>query len=37
MNTGFVQGVPLLLEEPLCCNVDGTFFRCDGSAFTKEC
>merc|ERR1712020_734206 len=27
----------LYVAEPLCCDKDGKFFRCDGSDFTKSC
>jgi len=27
----------LYFKEPLCCNPDGTFFRCDGTEFNKKC
>jgi len=27
----------LYVDEPLCCNPDGTFFRCDGSDYRKTC
>merc|ERR1711953_1541267 len=27
----------LYVDEPLCCNPDGKFFRCDGKKFTETC
>eukprot|EP00092_Neocalanus_flemingeri_P002284 GFUD01002436.1.p1 GENE.GFUD01002436.1~~GFUD01002436.1.p1 ORF type:complete len:200 (+),score=48.61 GFUD01002436.1:106-705(+) len=31
------DGVDLYADENLCCNPDGTFFRCDGSNFNSVC
>merc|ERR1711862_387538 len=31
------EGKDLYAEESLCCNPDGTFFRCDGTPFNKSC
>merc|ERR1712106_1138869 len=31
------NGADLYADEPLCCNPDGTFFRCDGSDYNKFC
>ena len=30
-------GQTLYVEEPLCCNPDGTFRRCDGSSYNQSC
>jgi len=27
----------LYVDEPLCCDKNGKFFRCDGSDFTQSC
>merc|ERR1711971_734936 len=31
------SGADLYADEDLCCNPDGTFFRCDGSDFNQFC
>jgi len=31
------NGADLYFKEPLCCNPDGSFFRCDGSPFNSAC
>ena len=31
------NGVDLYADEPLCCNPDGTFYRCDGTPFNQFC
>jgi len=31
------NGEALYAKEPLCCNPDGTFFRCDGTPFKQIC
>jgi len=30
-------GQALYADEPLCCNPDGTFFRCSGEPFNESC
>jgi len=31
------DGADLYADEPLCCNPDGTFFRCSGEEFNDKC
>merc|ERR1711902_112603 len=31
------EGEDLYADEPLCCNPDGTFFRCSGEPFNEFC
>jgi len=31
------EGEALYAEEPLCCDSNGKFFRCDGTDFNDEC
>merc|ERR1711877_78407 len=31
------NGLNLYADEPLCCNPDGTFFRCNGAPFNQFC